>query len=263
MLPPAGRPHPTSLKEADLETGLKHKHVIITGGTRGIGRAMVRAFADEGAEVHALARHLPSDPLSGVKYYLCDVTNRDQVEETCRVILAGSGGRADVLICNAGKGGGSHDALPSEAEWEEQWKLNFEGSMHMVRFMESALKKSRGNILMISSIAGTDYIGAPTVYSTAKAALIAFSKNLSFRLAPEVRVNTICPGNVLFEGGSWEKKLENNRDKIMQFIEERVPMKRFGKPEEIADVALFLASERASFITGSCFVADGGQSTTI
>jgi len=112
-------------------------------------------------------------------------------------------------------------------------------------------------LLFISSIAGLEAIGAPTDYSVAKSAIVALTKQLARKLAPRVRINCIAPGNVWFQGGSWDEKLQADPERVKALIENTVPMKRFGTPQEIADVAVFLCSSRASFITGA--VVDGGQ----
>ena len=117
-------------------------------------------------------------------------------------------------------------------------------------------------MLFISSIAGVEAIGAPINYSTAKSALIAFSKNLSKKLAGRVRVNTIAPGNINFPGSSWEEKIKADEKKVKEIIN-NVPMKRFGTPKEIANSAVFLSSDKASFITGALLIIDGGQTVSV
>ena len=116
-------------------------------------------------------------------------------------------------------------------------------------------------MLFISSIAGLEFLGAPTAYSTAKSALNSFVKTLSHRLAPGVRVNAIAPGNIWIPEGAWHKKSIINEKKLKEMLDEKVPLKRFGLPEEVADLVLFMSSEKAAFITGSCYVIDGGQTT--
>ncbi|MBT6229489.1 MAG: SDR family oxidoreductase, partial [Candidatus Scalindua sp.] len=121
-----------------------------------------------------------------------------------------------------------------------------------------------GNLLFIASVAGMEALGAPVDYSVAKTAVIAFSKNLARKAAVDgIRVNCIAPGNIFFEGGSWDKKILEAPEQIKQLIDTTVPMQRFGQPEEIVDAVLFLCSERASFITGSVLKVDGGQTTGI
>jgi 3-oxoacyl-[acyl-carrier protein] reductase len=126
------------------------------------------------------------------------------------------------------------------------------------------IEQNYGSIVYISSIAGVEVIGAPIHYSVAKASLMAFAKNLSKKLARNnIRTNVICPGNIYFEEGTWDFKLRKNREEVLEMIDKTVPMNRFATPEEIANLALFLASERASFITGSTIIADGGQTVGI
>ena len=111
-----------------------------------------------------------------------------------------------------------------------------------------------------SSIAGCEALSAPLPYSAAKAALINVTKNLSRMVGSHgIRVNAVAPGNVLFPGGSWEKKLTENREFFEEYIRREVPLQRFGRAEEVADAVVYLASERASFMTGACVVLDGGQ----
>ena len=125
--------------------------------------------------------------------------------------------------------------------------------------MADAVFDIRLDTLFISSIAGMEAFGAPTDYSTAKTAIIALAKNLARKLAPIVRVNVIAPGNVYFEGGSWDEKINRDKKRVDEIISITVPMNRFASPEEIADSAVFLSSPRASFITGSVLRVDGGQ----
>ena len=109
-----------------------------------------------------------------------------------------------------------------------------------------------------------EVIGAPIEYSVSKTAIFSLAKNLSVKLADKkVRVNVVTPGNVFFSGGEWERKYQEDPDKINNLINETVPLKRFGTPEDIANVVLFLASEKASFMTGSNIVVDGGQTIGI
>jgi 3-oxoacyl-[acyl-carrier protein] reductase len=116
----------------------------------------------------------------------------------------------------------------------------------------------------VASIAGLESMPAPLPYSAAKAALVNYGKNLSRLLASRgVRVNSVAPGNVLFPGGSWERHLADRREEVLRYLQAEVPMQRFGRPEEIADLVVYLSSDRASFITGACVVADGGQTRSI
>jgi len=154
------------------------------------------------------------------------------------------------------------DKILTKFDWDLSWDTNFISALNSTRVFEEHIKKCNGSITFISSIAGIEYLGAPISYSTAKAALNAFAKALSFKLSPNVRVNVVAPGNILIENGVWDKKIKNNPEIVNNMINEKVPLKRFGLPKEISDFVLFISSRRASFITGSCFVIDGGQTTT-
>ena len=126
------------------------------------------------------------------------------------------------------------------------------------------IENGGGSILYISSIAGLEVIGAPVQYSVAKAALIAYMKNLSRLLGKQkIRVNAVCPGNIYFKDGTWDIRMQENKQGVLDMLDKNVPLNRFASTEEIADLVTFLSSERASFITGSCIVSDGGQTISI
>jgi 3-oxoacyl-[acyl-carrier protein] reductase len=165
------------------------------------------------------------------------------------------------VISNIGNGSGSQNPIPNEEEWDFLWQTNFSSSFNTAKVFIPELKKSNGNLIFVSSIAGIQSLGAPITYSTSKSALISFSKDLSIKLAPIIRVNVVAPGNIFFKDGTWDKKLKVNPEQVKQMLSEKVPLKRFGNPEEVADLILFVSSEKAKFITGSCFVIDGGQTT--
>lgn len=252
-----------------MNLNLKNKQVLVTGGTRGIGLAIVRGFMQEGAVVHFMARNEIAGQVQALRnefntncfFYSCDVSEEKELEKIKPEILKNSNNRMDVIIANAGSGKGKSGAVSDSDEWKRMWDLNFNSAVLMARIFETSLKQNKGNLIFISSIAGIDYLGAPTDYSVAKSALVAFSKNLSYKLAPEVRVNCIAPGNIYFEGGTWDLKMQEDEAKVNKMLEEKVPLRKLGTPEEISNAVLFLSSEKASFITGSCLVVDGGQTT--
>mgnify|MGYP003976984513 FL=1 len=170
----------------------------------------------------------------------------------------------DIVVVNVGDGKSVSDALPDDEQWQRTWNNNFESALQTARVFLPMLKKSKGSLLFVSSIAGVEAFGAPTDYSTAKTAIIALAKNMARKLASNnVRVNTIAPGNVLFNGGSWDEKTRQDKKRVEKIIKSTVPMNRFASPQEIADSAVFLCSDRASFITGATLVVDGGQTVGV
>ena len=137
----------------------------------------------------------------------------------------------------------------------------FNGIIFNQGIVKKINKRSKGIDLFIKSkikLSSKD-LGSPISYSVAKSAVESYSKVLARRLGPDVRVNTVAPGNIFFEGGTWDKKLKDNPAAVKKMIGSQVPMKRFGKPEEVAELVSFICSDKASFITGACFVIDGGQ----
>jgi len=171
------------------------------------------------------------------------------------------GNSLKVLVISVGSGKVVKTAFIKEREWIKVFEQNFFGIVNLIFDFMPLLKKSKDpSIVIVGSIAGIEHIGAPVSYASAKAALHSYAKHLSVEVAKDgVRVNIVHPGNVYFDGGRWEELLKGNTKKVRQYIKEKVPMRRFGKPKDIAEAILFLASQKAEFITGASLVVDGGQ----
>jgi 3-oxoacyl-[acyl-carrier protein] reductase len=256
-----------------VDLGIQNRNFLITGASRGIGRAIAESLLIEGANVGLVARG--KDQLKKTVDELRKQYGEDRViawptdcadevsMEELRQQLTKQWERLDGVIANVGDGRSVPDALPDAEHWSKIWSTNFETALNTARVFLPLLQESKGNLLFISSITGLEAIGAPVDYSTAKTAVIAFAQNLARKVAPEVRVNVIAPGNVHFSGSSWEDKIKTDSEKVEQMLQTTVPMKRFGTPEEIADTAAFLCSARASFMTGSIMVVDGGQTVSL
>lgn len=256
-----------------MDMGLTDKRVIVTGASRGIGAAIAHRFLLESARVQLVSRgseqlYLTEDELQtrfsidSVKAYKCDCTDAAAIEELKNSVIANWRG-VDVVVANVGDGRSSSEPLPDNAQWQSTWETNFESALLTARAFTPLLQQSKGCLLFISSIAGLEAIGAPVDYSTAKSALIALAKNMSRKLAPDVRINVIAPGNILFPGGSWDEKIQLDEQRVNRIIKSSVPMNRFGQADEIADSAVFLCSDRASFITGAVLAVDGGQTVGV
>jgi 3-oxoacyl-[acyl-carrier protein] reductase len=255
----------------DVNLSLKNRVGLVAGSSRGIGKAIATAFLREGCCVcisgrsetplsNALAEFEAQFGKENVISFCGDLTDPTTIKEALRKIQ-GQWHRLDVLVANLGSGSGKPGWQLESEEWERLFRLNFWGSVNLAQAAIPLLAENQhGVLLFIASIAGVEATPAPLPYSAAKAALISYSKNLTYQVAKlGIRVNCIAPGNVLFPGGTWERHLETNKDSVLQMIDSSVPLARFGAPEEIADIALFLCSDAATFITGACFKADGGQ----
>lgn len=252
---------------------LTNKRVLVTGATRGIGLAIAEAFLHEGARVALLARTSATLQKTAVRLAAkhgdgcvlalsCDCADESKWLDALKRVKDVWGG-LDVVVANVGDGRSVPDALPGADHFAQVWRKNFTTSEATARATLPLLTENGGCLLFISSIAGLEAIGAPTDYSVAKSAVVALTKQLARKLAPRVRVNCLAPGNVHFPGGSWDDKIQADPKRVETLIETTVPMKRFGTPEEMADAAVFLCSNRAGFVTGACLVVDGGQTVSL
>jgi len=256
-----------------MNFNLSNKKVLITGASRGIGLAIAESFLQEGAKICLVSRGSKAlfeneKKLQGA-YGLessfackCDCTNIESLN-SLKNKVKGKWSSLDIVVVNVGDGRSVSDALPEDEQWQKTWNSNFESALQTARIFLPMLEKSKGVLLFVSSIAGIEAFGAPTDYSTAKTAIIALAKNMARKMAPTVRVNVIAPGNVLFDGGSWDEKIQQDKERLNEIIKSTVPMNRFATPQEIADSAVFLCSDRASFITGTTLVIDGGQTAGV
>jgi 3-oxoacyl-[acyl-carrier protein] reductase len=248
---------------------LQDKVVFIAGSSRGIGMAIARGFLNEGARVIVTGRHAKSlsaasDALNKWKTRLltiqCDLMREEEIQKAL-ITTRETFGEVNCLVANIGSGRGEGGAVPDQSEWQRLMDINLNASVRVISAaLPSMIQLKSGAIVIVNSIAGIEASPAPIPYSAAKAALWSYAKNLSRRVACDgIRINSVAPGNILFPGGSWEKHLENRKEEVEEYIEREVPMQRFGSTDEIADAVMFLCSARASFITGACIVADGGQ----
>jgi len=252
-----------------MDLQLNQKVVILSGATGGIGSAMARRFLEEQCRVSLIGRSEKKlrtlkdslDTQFDKKKILLNVADCDDAVSTAAAIekTIDEWSKVDVVIANVGNGQSESHALPSKESFSETLRVNLRGAETVARATAGELIKSKGNLIVISSIAGLKAIGAPTDYSVAKAALIMLAKQLSNKLAPSVRVNCIAPGNIFFRGGRWDELSISDPLMVDDLLKKKVPLKRFGTPEDIANAAAFLSSDKAKFITGVCLAVDGGQ----
>jgi NAD(P)-dependent dehydrogenase (short-subunit alcohol dehydrogenase family) len=266
-----------------MDLGLKNKVVLVTGASKGIGRAIALAFAREGSRVVICARGKAalekvarevSDCGAQALALPCDVTDRAQIDHVVCTVKK-KFDRLDILVNNAGGAGrfASFSELTDE-DWRQAWDFNL---MSMVWFTRVALplmqKGGGGRIINISSTSGRQPGANAPHYAAAKAAMINLNKYLSNALAKEqVLVNCICPGPVW--SASWEGTAQETAQKLGISYEEavkrvragdepKIPLQRLGEPEEVAALAVFLASDRAGFLTGACIQVDGGKTKSM
>jgi 3-oxoacyl-[acyl-carrier protein] reductase len=250
----------------DLDLG--GKRVFVGGASRGIGLAIAQAFAAEGAKVAIAARgradlDAASRNLKGGLAIESDLTDEKAAVQAVDRAEAELG-PLDVVVANVGSGISTVASPVPRSEWQRMMDVNFFGASSIGTHAAHLMAGRKGGALVfISSIAGLEAVGAPAAYAAAKAALQAMVKSLAREYGQKnVRVNAVAPGNVVFPGGSWDQRRREAPDKVEQALKD-VPLGRLGEPREIADVVLFLASGRASFVTGATWVVDGGQTRRI
>ena len=255
-----------------MDLGLNDKVAVVTGSSRGLGLASARALVAEGCRVVICARggeQLAEAALeveaaakrpNMIKTVQADVSTAAGIELVINTVVEAFGG-LDILVNNVGRAGGSDLLGTSDAEWQAAFDETLFPAIRASRLAVPHMKQRGGGaIIMIASIYGREAGGRMT-YNAVKAAEISLAKALAQQLAPSnIRVNSVSPGSISFEGGTWWKRQQENPAAMAEFVAREIPMGRFGKAEEVGDVVAFLASSRANWINGTSVVVDGGQS---
>ena len=251
-----------------MDLGLKGKKALVTGGSKGIGRATAELLASEGADVAICARN--ADEVSAAVEALkskgvnavgsaVDVGDGDAYKKWIESAIEELGG-LDILVPNV-------SALAVSNE-EKSWIAGFDTDiMGSFRAVEAALphleKSSCGSIVLIASTAALEVYLGPRPYNSMKAALVAYGTGLSRDLAPKgMRANVVSPGSIYFEDGVWGNAKRNSPEMYSTMLD-RNPMGRMGRPEEVANAVAFLASPAASFVSGANLVVDGALTQRI
>jgi len=256
-----------------MDLQLTDQVAFVAGSSRGIGKAIAATLLGEGCRVCITGRNSLAideaiqdlrakfgEKVIGIPG---DLTDRSVIDASLDSVHRNWGG-VDILIANVGSGKGKPGWQQDSAEWERLFNLNFFGSVRLAQAVIPFMQHRGGSILFIASIVAVEATPAPLPYSAAKAALVNYSKNLSRTLAADgIRVNCLAPGNVLFDGGSWDYHLKERREEVERYISTEVPQKRFGTPEEIAKLAAYLVSPNSGFATGGCYIMDGGQTRRV
>jgi 3-oxoacyl-[acyl-carrier protein] reductase len=242
---------------------LNGKRAIVTGGSRGIGRAIALAFAEAGADVSICARG--AEALAKTRAELaqfghnahaavCDLAEAAAVACYVEEAAAALGG-IDILVNNASGFGSSDD----EAGWEKSIAVDLLATVRATRAALPYLERSAGTILNISSISGFRAAARTPPYGAVKAALLEYTQTAAAQSARAgIRVNCIAPGSIEFPGGTWDRARSHNPN-LYAAILRSIPFGRLGRPEEVAQVALFLCSPLAAWVTGQNIAVDGGQ----
>ena len=251
-----------------MDLGLQGRKALVTGGTKGIGRAIADLLADEGSDVAICARH------EGEVASAVEALTAKGVKATGRALDVGDGASLKSWLVDAAQELGGLDILVANVSalaiegTEDSWRKGFEiDMMHTVRAVDAAMpyleQSDAASIVVISSVSGVEIDFAAGPYGAFKAALINYAKGLSCQLAAKgIRVNTVSPGNTYFEGGVWHQ-IEQN---MPEFFEQAMSLNKTGRmatPQEVANAAVFLASPVATFITGTNLLVDGALTNRV
>jgi 3-oxoacyl-[acyl-carrier protein] reductase len=240
----------------------KDKIVCVTGGSRGIGRAVVEDFSNKGATVF-FTYHLHEEAAvetqrqCGAFKIKCAQSDQTEIDKTVEFIC-GRHGKIDVLVNNAGTTADQYLMMMPAEEWMRVMDTNINGAFRWSKAVcRPMLSAGSGAIINVASISGLMGIGGQTNYAASKGALLAFTRSLAAELGPKgVRVNAVVPGFIDTDmTAKMPRQIKaQNKDKIL--------LKRFGSPREVANVIAFLASDESSYIIGQTIVVDGGLSST-
>ena len=255
-----------------MDLQLADKIAIVTGSSRGLGLASARALVAEGCRVCICARGPEQLAAAAVEVEAsarrpnmvmavqADVSTADGVALVIDRTVESFGG-VDILVNNVGRAAGAGLLDTSDAEWQAAIDETLFPAIRASRLAVPHMKpRGGGAIIMITSIWGRESGGRMT-YNAVKAAEISLAKALAQQLAPmNIRVNSVAPGSILFPGGSWHKRQQADPQGIAEFMKRELPFGRFGRADEVASVVAFLASGRASWVSGASITVDGCQS---
>jgi len=236
---------------------------IVSGSSRGIGFGIVKYLSDKDYIVYVNGRDEKSVNKavsiigSNAKPLVSDMCTESGVSESLKAVYNAEK-QIDLVVANIGSGKSLAGWDVPEKEYRRVFDINFFSAVSLCTESVKYMKESGGNIIVISSIAGCESLGAPVAYSAAKSALISFVKNFSNHTGSiGVRANCISPGNVMFEGSTWDDKIKADEKQTMEYIEKNVPLKRFATPEDIAKGVGFIVD--SEFLNGANIIIDGGQ----
>jgi len=261
-----------------MDLALNNKIILVTGSSKGIGFGIAKSFLEEGSTViingrdekninRAEKKLINKFNSKRVYKFLGDINTKSVLSNLYQFIEK-KFQKLDHLVCNVGNGQSVSLLQENDSEFKRMLDINLMTAVNCVTKFIPMIQPSLKNedfpsITFVSSICGVEAIGCPIAYASAKAALISYSKNLSFPLGKKgIRVNSVSPGNIMFEGSTWDGKMKIDPIKTNQIIENNVPLRCFGSIKDIGNAVIFLASKRAKFINGANLIIDGGQTRT-
>ncbi len=244
---------------------LKNKIVIVSGGTKGIGKAIVKRFVNEGSKVISLSRKMTDDKIDNVDYMICDVSSESDVKTAIDNVIK-KYRHINIIVNNAGIEEYFKADETSLSEWNRIMFINVNGAFLLSKYSIPYLKKEEGSsIINMSSVQSTIITKNAAAYVTSKHAIIGLTKSIALDYAPRIRCNSVCPATIrtplVYRAAEMEVGTDKNKitEKINEWGKQHV-LGRIGEPEEVANTVAFLASKESSFITGSSIMVDGGLS---
>jgi len=262
-----------------MKLDLENKSVLVTGSSCGIGRAIAEGFLKEGARTVVTGRRRQelNDTMADFSsefgkdkaFGFNGDLSSERILEAAKRFITNNIGYLDHLICNIGSGRSVPPLQESADEFERMIDINLITAVKAVNILSPLMlkdvkqsHKASKSIIFVGSICGVQAMGCPSGYSAAKSGIISYAKNIARPLGKMgIRVNVLSPGNIIFDDSTWDLKRQNDPDQVTAMLEAHVALNRLGSPEEIADVAVFMASSRSSFVTGANWIVDGGQTT--
>jgi len=249
-----------------MDLKLKNKKVLISGSSKGIGLSIAKKFIKEGAKVVINSRNkydLNAVALSiGNCHSVAEDVSIPAGAMNATIRAAEMLGGIDILVCNVGSGSSVPPGHESYNEWQRVFSVNFFTATNLIEASLKYLARSQGSVVCISSICGAERIpGAPVTYSVAKSALNTYVKSIAAPLAERgIRINSVAPGNINFDGSIWSEKMAQDADSVQEMLQNDVPLRKLGSPDDVAGLVVWLASDVSNFVTGTVMTTDGGQS---
>ena len=235
---------------------------LVSGSSRGIGKGIASVLIREGYTVYITGRNeeclkqAQADLGMLAHSIKADFCSSDEIKSVLEQICENEGG-LDLVVANVGSGKSIPGADVSLQEYRRVFDLNFFPTVDLCHQALNYLREG-GHLVCIGSIAGSEALGAPVPYASAKSAVVSFAKQLAPQISGrDLRVNVVSPGNIMFPGSTWDEKMNKNAQNTLNYVQSNVPLRRFGTPEEIGEAVFFL--DRCPFTTGENLVVDGGQ----